>query len=256
MILERVYDSARPRLAGKKISEVRVGLNLMAVELDDGSIGVTYVLKNEIGHSCTALPHGGSLAGMPAGEVAGWALEGKNVIDVAMGLAVLNSAAEFERLEQENNPHSTDAVFAVEIQPSDTVGVIGHIGPVIANLEGKVRRLLIFERGEQASGLYYPETAQPQLLPECQVVFVSSTSLINKTLEKLLKFCTNTRDVVMVGASTPLYPDAFSGSGVTVLSGTRWLSSNRNAILTGISQCAGMRQIIRYGRKMSVKVKQ
>lgn len=255
MILERVYDLALSRLSGKKIREIRVGLNLMAVELDDSSIGVTYVLKKEIGNFCTALPHDGSLSGMPAGEIAGWALEGKNVIAVAMGLAVLNSVAEFDKLEQENNHHNTDEVFAVEIKPTDTVGIIGHIGPVIANLENKVQRLLIFERGESAAGPFYQETAQPQLLPECQVVFASSTSLINGTLEKLLKYCTNTRDVVMVGASTPLYPDAFSDSRVTVLSGTRWLSSNREAILTGISQCTGMQQLIRYGRKMSVRVK-
>ncbi|TEB04573.1 hypothetical protein Psch_03333 [Pelotomaculum schinkii] len=66
MILERVYDSALSRLAGKKIKEVRIGLELMAVELDDGAIGVTYVLRKEIGHACAALPKAGSLLGMPA----------------------------------------------------------------------------------------------------------------------------------------------------------------------------------------------
>ncbi|TEB10751.1 hypothetical protein Psfp_04109 [Pelotomaculum sp. FP] len=255
MILERVYDSALSRLAGKKIKEVRIGLELMAVELDDGAIGVTYVLRKEIGHACAALPKAGSLLGMPAGEVAGWTLQGRNVITVAMGLAVLNSVAEFDKLEQVENPSGADAIFSVEIQPTDTVGIIGHIGPIIANLNGKVHRLLIFERGESATGHVYPESAQPELLPECKVVFISSTSLINRTLEKLLNYCTGARDVVMVGSSTPLYPDAFSGSGVTVLSGTRWQLSHRDAIHLGISQCAGMKQLIKYGQKMSVKVK-
>ena len=254
MILERIYNLALPRLAGKKIKEVRVGLGLMAVELDSGPIGVTYVLRSEVGHGCGVLPQDGNLIGKPAGEIAGWALQGKNVITVAMGLAVLNSVAEFDKLEMEHEPDDPDAAFSTEIRPEDTVAIIGHIGPLIFNLINKVQRLFIFERGEDVGGGVYPESAQPELLPECQVIFISSTSIINGTLENLLKYCTKARDVVMVGSSTPIYPEAFSGTGVTVLSGTRWFPENREAILTGISQCVGMRQLIKYGQKISVRV--
>lgn len=51
MILERVHDLALSKPAGKKIQAVRIGLELLAVELDDGEIGVTYVLRKEIGHA-------------------------------------------------------------------------------------------------------------------------------------------------------------------------------------------------------------
>ena len=255
MILERIYDMAIPRLEGRTLKEVRIGLELMVVELDNGLIGVTYVLRKEIGHACVALPQAGKLIGKPAELLARGALQGNNVIVVALGLAVLNSVAQFDKLEQVNNSRGADAAFAVEILPTDTVGIIGHIGPLITNLKGKVHRLLIFERGDGMSSQVYSESAEPELLPECQVVFISSTSLINKTLEKVLEYCSNARDIVMVGSSTPLYPTAFCGSGVTVLSGTRWLASNREAILNDISQCAGMKQLIKYGQKYSVKVK-
>ncbi len=254
MILENVYTLALPRLTGKKIKEVRVGLALMGVELDDGSIGVTYVLRKEIDDVCASLPQSGTIVGMPAEEIAKWALQGKGVIAKAMGLAVLNSVADFDNLEQDNNPDDPDAVFSVEIRPADTIGIIGHIGPVISRLNGKVNRMIIFERGETTTSRIYPESAQPELLPECQVVFITSASLINGTLENLLDYCTNARDVVMVGSSTPLYPNAFKGTNVTVLAGTRWLSSNRDAIFTEISQCAGMKQLIKYGQKISIFV--
>ena len=39
MILERIYDMALPRLKGRTVKEVRIGLELMAVELDNGLIG-------------------------------------------------------------------------------------------------------------------------------------------------------------------------------------------------------------------------
>ena len=254
MILERVYDLALPRLADRKIKDVRIGLELMAVELDNGSIGVTYVLRKEAEHACMALPQAGRLIGMSAQEIAGWALRGGNVINVAAGLAVLNSVAEFDKITQNQTLQGVDAVFSVDIKPDDTIGIIGHIGPVISRLRDKNRKMYIFERGDNNNGQIYKESDQPKLLPECQVVFITSSTLINGTLENLLNYCSNARDVVMVGSSTPLYPEAFCGTKVTALSGTRWLPSNRDSILTQISQCAGMRQLIKNGQKISVNV--
>jgi len=254
MILERIYELARPGLSDRRVKDVRIGLGLMALELDGGLVGVTYVLSNEITHACAALPQAGSLVGMRAEEIAQWAVQGKNVICSALGLAALNSVAEFDKLEQYSNPQGADAVFAVDIKPEDTIGIIGHIGPVVSRLQDKKNQMLIFERDENMGDDTYPESAQPELLPKCQVVFVTSSTLINGTLENLLKYCTSARDIVMVGSSTPLYPQAFTGTGVTVLSGTRWLSSNRENILMGVGQCAGIKQLMKYGQKISVKV--
>jgi uncharacterized protein (DUF4213/DUF364 family) len=252
MILERIYDLAFPALRGRQVRDVRVGLELMAAELDNGATGVTYVLRREAGHACMSLPQAGSLEGMPAEKMAEWALDGKNVIKVAMGMAVMNAVADFDALEPLNCPDGADAVFSAEIRPGDTVGIIGHIGPVAARLKGKVRRIIVFERGEGHAA--HPESDQPVLLPECDVVFITSSSLINATLETLLPHCAKARDIVMVGSTTPLYPAAFIGSGVTVLAGTRWLPENRDAILATVSQCGGMKQVIRYGQKLSVRV--
>ena len=255
MILERVYNLAKPRLEGRSIHDVRIGLGLIAVELDNELVGVTYVLSNEIEHTCAALPQAGSLVGMKADEIALWAVEGKNVIRNALGLSVLNSVADFESLRQINSSQDADAVFSVDIKPEDTIGIIGHIGPVINRLAGRKNRILIFERDESmGTAETYPERAQPDLLPKCQVVFITSSTLINGTLEPLLEYCTNARDIVMVGSSTPLYPEAFTGTGVSVLSGTRWLPSDRESILAGVSQCAGIKQLMKYGQKISVKV--
>jgi len=256
VILEKVFEIANPRLKGRKIKDIRVGLGLLAVELDNGLTGVTYVLSNEIKHSCGLLPEAGSLKGHSAEEIARWAVDGDNVISRAMGLAILNSAADFERLEEKNLPKDSDAVFAADIHPRDKIGIVGQIGPVISRLQDKDNELFVFEReeGNPMKGIY-PESAQPDLLPQCQVVFITSSTLINQTLETLLSYCMDARDVVMVGSSTPIYPQAFEGSGVTILSGTRWLSENSDPILTGISQCAGIKQLMKYGRKISVRVK-
>lgn len=254
MILERIYACAMPRLLGRTIKDVRIGLELLAIELDNGQVGVTYVLKNEIGHTCQTFSNAGSLIGMNAVDLAKWSVVGEDVISRSLGLAVCNSVAELDQLNPSEGMSDSDAAMAVSIQPEDTVGIVGYIGPVISRLQGKKNQLIIFERDQSKGGNTYSENLQPEFLPKCQIVFITSSTLINGTLDRLLSYCKNARDVVMVGSSTPLYPEAFKGTGVTVLSGTIWLSENRNRILTGISQCAGMRQLIKYGQKISVKV--
>ncbi|MGI6406114.1 MAG: enolase N-terminal-like fold-containing protein [Syntrophaceticus sp.] len=47
-MLRKVYNSAVPQLKGKKVRDLCIGIELLAVELDGGEIGVAYVLKNEI----------------------------------------------------------------------------------------------------------------------------------------------------------------------------------------------------------------
>jgi uncharacterized protein (DUF4213/DUF364 family) len=243
VILEKIYQLALPKLKGKKIKDVTIGLALMAVELDDGSIGVTYVLRKETDDICTAIPRGKSIVGRNAEEVAIWAVENKNVISSALGLAVLNSVAEFDEFINDGEDKDSDAAFSIKVTDEDTVGIIGNIGPVVSNLRGKVKEMFIFERGDKSENL-----------PECQVVFITSSTLINGTFEKILSYCTNTREIVMVGSSTPIYPEAFKDSRVTVLAGTKWLPENKDAIFTDISQCAGMRQLIKCGKKVSAKV--
>ena len=254
MILERIYNLAIPGIVGSVIKDVRIGLELLAVELDSGKIGVTYVLKNEAGHICQSFSQAGRLIGMKAEEVGKWAIAGEDVISRALGLAVLNSAVDMDTLSRFQGEEGQDAVDSVDLQPGETVGIIGRIGPVISRLKGRENQLLIFERDANKSDGIYPESLQYELLPRCQIVFITSSAIINGTLDNVLSYCTNARSVVMVGSSTPMYPQAFTGTGVTVLSGTLWPSENGSAILNGVSQCAGMKQLIRYGRKVSVKV--
>jgi uncharacterized protein (DUF4213/DUF364 family) len=51
------------------------------------------------------------------------------------------------------------------------------------------------------------------------VALITATSLINHTADDLFDWASGCRDVVVLGATTPLRPDVFQGTPVTVLSG-------------------------------------
>lgn len=99
----------------------------------------------------------------------------------------------------------------------------------------------------------YPFVGYSHPIRAQSVIFLSAT-LINQTLEGLLPYCKNAREVVMVGSSTPLYPAAFQETPISLLSGTKWISERKDDIFQMVSQCAGMKQLIRHGEKYSVRV--
>jgi hypothetical protein len=94
------------------------------------------------------------------------------------------------------------------------VAVVGHfpgLEPLAARCE-----VTVLEREPQPGDL--PDPAAEFLLPEQDYVFITGTTLINKTLPRLLQLCAGAR-VVLVGPSVPFTTDLFD-RGVDVLAGS------------------------------------
>ena len=111
-------------------------------------------------------------------DLAKWTVSGEDVISRSLGLAVCNSVVKMDELNISQDIPDADAVMAISIQPEDTIGIVGYIGPVISRLQGKKNQLVIFERDPSKGDNTYSENSQPELLPKCQVVFITSSTLL------------------------------------------------------------------------------
>ncbi|MGI6486519.1 MAG: DUF4213 domain-containing protein [Thermoanaerobacterales bacterium] len=49
---------AQPYLKNKKVSDAVIGISLIAVELDNGCIGISYVLREGLDSGCSIFPYG------------------------------------------------------------------------------------------------------------------------------------------------------------------------------------------------------
>ena len=129
--------------------------------------------------------------------------------------------------------------------------MVGHFGPLVEPILAKVRALTIFERVDRPTGLIRPpEDAQGEL-PRCQVALITSTSIINHTVEGLLRAARGCREVVLLGASTPLLPEAFGAGEVTLLSGV--VVREAAQVLRVVSEGRGTRQFGRHVRKVTLR---
>lgn len=215
MIVEELIDNAAGLAGPKTVADVRIGLGTTAVLLSDGACGLSYTVHPNSGGHCHVLDQAGSLSGRPAREAAAWAMDADPVLS-GVGIAALNAlfAPVVTGFSREN------AMDAIDIRTDDTLGVVGHFAPLLERHGECVDRLYVFER--EAPGEYvYPDWAEDIYLPHCDAVVITSTTLINKTIDRLLSLCSSARETVLMGVSTCLCTEVFRAHGVTMLAGAR-----------------------------------
>lgn len=255
MIIDKILQAAKPYLEGRTIKDAVLGLSLIAIELDNGDIGSSYMLREDLPSGCSVFGFAQDIIGEDAFEVAKLAKEGRDDAQRGVGVAVLTAASYQQNLIDVENPSST---FGVEVLTTDTVGMIGYIPPIADKLWEKAKDVIIFDNGISKSGEevkgVYEMIDQPRLLPKCDVVLITGTAIINGTIDELLKISSNAREIVMVGSSTPMYPDAFKDTKVTVLAGAWWDNSYKEELFKSISLACGISHVRKVIIKKAVRV--
>jgi uncharacterized protein (DUF4213/DUF364 family) len=245
MIVEELIAHALAYAEGRTVTDARIGPGMTAVLLSDGACGLSFTLDGAGAH-CSVLDEAGNIAGCRASEVVRWAMD-TNPVRAGAGVAALNAllSPHAENLADKN------AMDEIDIRPGDTVGMVGHFEPVLRQHGHRIGTLYVFERAPLAEGVY-PDWAEDIYLPECDVVIVTGTTLINKTIDHVLSLCESAREVVLMGASATLCPDVFRAHGVHLLAGT--LVTDANRALRVISEGGGTPQLRAYTRRVCVRL--
>jgi len=217
------------------------GLHWFAVR----SEGMGLAMTPREGDGC--LPRAGEIAGMRTRDVAAM-VKSWNVHEAALGLAainsVLNAPASISRsnaLCPEQQPNEDVFTHLLDELSGKKVAVIGHF----RNLERvqTVCDLSILERLPQTGD--FPDPACEWVLPEQDFVIITATTLINKTLPRLLQLSRKAR-VVLCGPSTPLTPKLLD-YGIEILGG---LVVEDEALVWNVIQEGGQHRIFHRGSRM------
>lgn len=246
MLANELVDRVKERAAGRVGADVRIGLGYTAVCLDDGECGLAYTLHEGEYESCCVVAEAGRVAGRPAAELVEW-LKNPDVTAAAVGLAALNALVPAPETAVE-----ADIAGILQVRAGDAVGMVGYFGPLVGPLRERAGSLRIFERKSNPALDILPDTAAGEHLPACDVVILTASSLLNRTMDRLLELCRGAREIAVLGPSTPFLPEVFRPRGVTLLSGLQVVDPAR--ILKIVSEGGGTRQFGRAVRKLSLRL--
>lgn len=221
-----------------------------AIELADGSMGLSYVLLGDTLHALLAR-HDHARGTPPLAGVDPMALArplvGGDPVERALALAAINAMTDavWRRIGYEP-PAAGNSLGDIALGSSDHLGMIGFFPPLVRRITEAGGRLSVVEMNAEMVARQktrFPGTSismDRHTLRDCNLVVGTSTMLLNDTLDAMLAAAPNAQRFAVIGPSAGLWPDALFERGVTLLGGTRVTdrAAFRDALAAGDSWSA------------------
>lgn len=214
-----LIEKRKSQLESLKLSRVCISLCYTAVMLDNDYVGLCHTPTEDIGHSHWGRRRG--FHGFKALEIAQLA-NSFDMIERTVGIAALNALSQ-HLMDSEGYERQLgmDIFSAIDVKEKDSVAVVGYIRPLVGKLRAKVREVHVFERNPQLRGDALPDTFVDSMLPKADVVFISGSSVVNGTLDRLLELSEKAKFVAVAGPTASMLPDPLFERGVNLVAGVR-----------------------------------
>lgn len=192
-----------------------------AVELDSGAIGLSYVLLDDTLAALAGLD-GTRLVGSDSLALARLWRDGHGA-ERTLGFAAVNALSR-HLMDQagEVPPSATDSIGGLQPGPGAHIGMVGFFPPLVRQIAGSGARLTVVELRADLAGAHpgFEVTLDPTALQACSQVLMTSTVLLNGSLDAVLAHCRGAQAVVMVGPGAGCLPQPLFDRGITALGGT------------------------------------
>ena len=234
LFIDAIIDAAR-QVPAADLLDIRVGQFWIVINTSAGA-GMASAMRSEAHlHGSRPIVRAGELHTMTPLELVGLA-RSESAPEAGVGMAaanaLLNSVA--AGLSEEKA-----VKILCERGKGKRVAMIGHF-PFADSLREHCDQLWVFERGLNRRDGDLGDEAMDQLLPQADVVAVTATTLLNKTLPTVLAGVRPDAFVMMLGPSTPLTP-VLLDFGFDVLCGT--VIEDSETVLRAVEQGAVTPQI-------------
>jgi len=239
-----IYDLLLDYAKGSEVvREVLIGLTWTLCRTEN--IG----LAMSPGTVTRTLPWSGTLVDKSVSELALW-VRSWNSFEATVGMAAVNAAINgrsrsgpegFSPLLERGQPISTEGTTA-------NLAVFQHFLPQIRGkrvaIIGRYPRLSVFEKEmemtvieRQPTGGDLPDPASEYVLPESEWVFLTATSIVNKTFPRLVELARDAK-LVLMGPTMPWLPE-LAEFGIDYLAGVSVTDSD--ALRQTVAEGGGVR---------------
>lgn len=194
-----------------------------ALFLDDGSVGLMYVLLDDTLAQIATRLGGAARAGVDPLELAAGFTD-PDPARKALALAALNAIGQHvlgrSGLALD---YAADSVAGLDPQPGDQVGMVGYFPTLVASLRRRGIALTVIELDPalvQREG-NFEVTLRASALERCNKVLCTSTVVLNDSIDRMLEHCRRAERLTLVGPGAGFLPDPLFARGVDTVGGNR-----------------------------------
>ena len=220
------------------IERAVMGIFFTGVKLSNGAGGLCATPIKSVPEavccpsSALAMPTPGKIAGRRALDVLKDLYRTQD-LRRALAIATLNALAETLWLRDGPPAHAAlytgDAFEALTLAPGQQVVLVGAFPPYMRELRKRGQPFHVLELDlstlkPEELPFYMPAERAPEVIPRADVFITTGTTLINGTLEGLLKLLRPGAEAAIIGPTATLITEPFARRGITVVGGTRVLN--------------------------------
>jgi hypothetical protein len=219
-----------------------LGLGYTAVVTSDGGIGIAYTYFEDK-KSCMLLNEAADYEGRPASALLE-KIKSDHQIERSMALALVNALNYQQALQLPEDKNNKIMFEQFNITKGTKVAMVGYFGPLIKRFE---QREAVLEVLDQSRGLGRKPDFYKKLKNWTDVLFLTSTSILNNSTEEILANVDAKVKTIMLGPSTPMVGQVFDNLPVHMLAGT--VPLDKDNILKAVRHGAGTPILHKFSRK-------
>lgn len=230
------------------ISNLTIGIGYTAVLTDDGGMGIAYTYFNDKS-CCLAWEDYYNYENRPASELLN-KISSKNTIERSLALALIN-ALNYNFAAQLPEDRSNSLMLnSLGFEDGMRVAMVGHIKPlekIFLERRAQVEVIDTFSKIGSTDSFY------PKLKDWADVLIITSSAILNNTLDYILSQASPGIRIAIMGPGTPMVENLFTGFPVCYLGGT--VPVKQEEALRVIRHGMGTRMIHKQSRKVYLSPK-
>jgi hypothetical protein len=250
-LLDCLKNDFQEYVANSIVDDLRIGVIYTGVKLCSGYGGMAATYHDASRLHCNNLPSAGNLAGIKTIELLQMA-DSPYMLQRCVGIAAVNAITRQICATESNISHRSNLDVIDLIDKEDRVIMIGHFASLVPRILKKVSNLYVAEKRGISDSRLIPvaEDSLSEAIASSDVVIVTASSLVNGTIDDFIDAIPQASKAVLLGPSSPLYPDPFFEKGFTAVMGTE--ITDADLMLDIVGQAGGTPQVLkRCGRKVS-----
>ena len=147
-----------------------------------------------------------------------------------LGLAAINSICQhILKTTKYKLDFTTNSLGLLSISKQDHVGMVGLFNPLLQIIEDSGAELIVIEKKEKLIKRF-PDlniTLDPRELRYCNKILCTASTILNNTLDEVIKNCPSDSKISVIGPTAGFFPDPLFKRGVDVVGGTFIDNSNQ-----------------------------
>jgi uncharacterized protein len=233
-IIEQTYDLVKSRYSDQiknlTISDLRIGIYLTVVRLSDNSYGASATIVDNQPFCTKSNRNFGDFTPLKfRGQKVTDILEttGQTAILSSVRIAVLNAISSklilcgnYKVIEE------CDPIQLLDLASEKTITIVGAFYSYIRKISDTGNKLFVLEMNEDALASEYKKFFVPakdymSILPASDIVIITGQTLVNQTIDDLLKTISPGTQVIVTGPSSSILPDILFANKVGIIGSVR-----------------------------------